>query len=98
MVFDLEETWLLYATQIKAAVNKQMKGFASSWKKVLHNDLELLCLSQSVCGSLPCPLYVCEASPMLYTSVDLVISLQMCAVQTVVVVCVVVLVHLYTKW
>jgi hypothetical protein len=49
MVFDLEETWLLYATQIKAAVNKQMKAFASSWKKVLHNDLELLCLTQEVC-------------------------------------------------
>lgn len=48
MVFDLEETWLLYATQIKAAVNKQMKAFGASWKKVLHNELTLLCLSQSV--------------------------------------------------
>lgn len=46
MVFELEETWLLYATNIKAAVNKQFKGFASSWKKVMHNDLGLLDLSQ----------------------------------------------------
>lgn len=48
MVFDLEETWLLYATQIKAAVNKQMKSFGSSWKKSLHNELELLGLTQEV--------------------------------------------------
>jgi hypothetical protein len=47
MVYDLEETWLLYASQIKAAVNKQFKAFASSWKKVLHNDLELLGLVQA---------------------------------------------------
>lgn len=48
MVFDLEETWLLYATQVKAAVNKQMKAFGSSWKKALHNELSLLSLTQSV--------------------------------------------------
>lgn len=46
MVFELEESWLLYATSIKAAINKQFKAFGASWKKVLHNDLELLGLTQ----------------------------------------------------
>lgn len=51
MVFELEETWLLYATSIKAAVNKQFKAFASSWKKVMHNDLSLLDLDQQQCDT-----------------------------------------------
>eukprot|EP01025_Chloroclados_australasicus_P017949 TRINITY_DN19246_c0_g1_i2.p2 TRINITY_DN19246_c0_g1~~TRINITY_DN19246_c0_g1_i2.p2 ORF type:complete len:288 (+),score=32.67 TRINITY_DN19246_c0_g1_i2:113-976(+) len=46
MVFELEETWLLYASQIKAAVNKQFKAFGTSWKKVLNNDLEMLGVTQ----------------------------------------------------
>jgi hypothetical protein len=47
MVYELEETWLLYAAQVKAAINKQFKALAGSWKKVMHNELEVLGLSQS---------------------------------------------------
>lgn len=46
MVFETEESWLLYANSIKAAINKQFKAFGASWKKVLHNDLEHLGLTQ----------------------------------------------------
>ena len=47
MVFEVEESWLLYASAIKAAINKQFKVFGASWKKVLHNDLELLGLTEA---------------------------------------------------
>jgi hypothetical protein len=47
MVYEIEESWLLYASSIKAQVNKQFKAFGASWKKVLHNDLELLGLTQA---------------------------------------------------
>jgi hypothetical protein len=46
MVFDVEESWLLYASAIKASVNKQLKTFGSSWKKAMNNDLDQLGLTQ----------------------------------------------------
>ena len=45
MVFDMEEHWMLYGIQHKAAINKQFKVLGTSWKKVLANEYELLGVS-----------------------------------------------------